>query len=468
MQPPNWLSCLGALVLAISIAHGQPPATSEGSAQRDASDPPGDVPSAAVSTSEFSKPSTSSPVSVEEAKDVETQASEAINRALANPNAVLEKFLETAPDDVAAEGKAAKERFEKLRKELTEAVVQMRIIHTKFNNGDADSDEDRDTYFQQRNKVRDLMNQTLDASVEVFQYMPDQLAAQFILVTLEYCEPRDIYNRNTLRGAIQLMNLRTPYSYVYLTAARSAVMLGEFDFAEEVYKTLDEKFLQECDRALIAQLDTLRKQWETESKLRERDAEEDKLPLVKLETTRGDVLIELYIDEAPSTVSHFIQLVEDGFYDGLAFFQVIDRLIALTGDESGDGSGVPDKFLRDEHTREVVRMPMRGSLIMAKAPIEGTSNFVPNSAGTQFAIMYMPFPSINEQQTVFGRVIEGMDVVGAFRRVDPHEKKDKTTVVLPPDRILKAEVVRRPDELPDVQYLERPGPAMPAMPPIAP
>ena len=97
----------------------------------------------------------------------------------------------------------------------------------------------------------------------------------------------------------------------------------------------------------------------------------------------------------------------------------------MTGDPLGDGSSRPDRYLADEHGRPGARMPLSGSLVMAKLPIPNTREFVPNSAGTQFAIMYYPFPLISEQRTVFGRVIDGLDVVGSLRRVDPTKKERK-------------------------------------------
>ena len=169
------------------------------------------------------------------------------------------------------------------------------------------------------------------------------------------------------------------------------------------------------------------------------------------------MVVDLFINEAPSTVSNFIQLAESGFYDGLDFFQVVAGLVALTGDPLGDGSSQPDRFIADEHDRERARKPLLGSLVMAKLPAGENQGFVPNSAGTQFAILLMPYPRASRVQTVFGRVVKGLDVLGALRHIDPSEAKEKNKIVVPPDRILEIKVINRPDSLPPVDYVDLPG-----------
>ncbi len=180
---------------------------------------------------------------------------------------------------------------------------------------------------------------------------------------------------------------------------------------------------------------------------------DDRLPRVKLETTQGDVVVELFLDQAPTTVANFIRLVEEGFYDELDFYQVIDHVLALTGDPNGDGSGNSGKFIKDEHDREDSRHAFRGSLLMAKIPEEASGEFVPNSASSQFSILLLPIASASDQQTVFGRVMEGMDVVSRLRRVDPNKEKEKDEIVLPADRIIEATVIRRPETLPEPEYV---------------
>lgn len=108
----------------------------------------------------------------------------------------------------------------------------------------------------------------------------------------------------------------------------------------------------------------------------------------------------------------------------------------------------------DEHQNENARAGFRGSLVMAKLPTGETGKFVPNSASSQFAILLLPVTSVSKEQTIFGRVIEGMDAISRMRRVDPSKKKEKGEVVQPPDLIIEATVVRRPETLPEPDYLQ--------------
>lgn len=349
---------------------------------------------------------------------------------------------------------AADARFKGLREQLADKLFEMRTTHTKYVNYEARTKQDADKYHQERNEAKQLLNQTFDAALDVIRYHADNDAATFLVTMIEHRFDRDIYDASTMEAGARLIDGGVRMAYVFLATGRAAVSHGDFKLARKIYESLDPNDLDDVDKRLIFSADAMESQWKKEKELLEKDAKEDRLPRVKLETTRGDVLVELYIDQAPSTVANFIKLVEEGFYDGLDFYQVIDHLLALTGDDSGDGSGSTGQYLKDEHTREDARAPLRGCLVMAKLPLGDGGKFIPNSASSQFAILYLPTPSVSKEQTVFGRVVEGMDVVGAFRRVDPNKKKEKGEILLPPDRIIRATVVRRPDELPEINYVD--------------
>ncbi|MGB1926582.1 MAG: peptidylprolyl isomerase, partial [Rubripirellula sp.] len=95
------------------------------------------------------------------------------------------------------------------------------------------------------------------------------------------------------------------------------------------------------------------------------------------------------------------------------------------------------------------------ALVMAKVPNKEAEdqNFFPNSASNQFAILLTPVLDAKKDQTVFGSVIEGMEVVCRLTRVDPHEEKKKGEEQVPPDSIIEATVLRRPDNLPTPVYV---------------
>ncbi len=348
------------------------------------------------------------------------------------------------------EEKALIAKFEAEQAKLAQVLGDMREIYVRFMNSEDSSRQAETQYRDTRNEVRKQFNATYAAAMEIIRRAPHDQAVSFIATWIQYREANDIYDRETFEGAARLIDGGVNYLFLFLAGARSAVVSGDFKQAKLLFEAMDAEKMEKHDQALFYLLDKFEANWNKEKAALEADEANGNLPRVLLKTTRGDVVVELFLDSAPQTVSNFIGLVEDGFYDGLEFYQVIDHLLALTGDPSGNGSGSSGKFVVDEHEREDARLPMRGSLMMAKMPLGDSGKFVPNTASSQFAIMLLPLSEAREQ-TVFGRVVEGMDIISSLRRVDPSKEKKKGAVQVPPDRILTAEVIRRPEELPKVE-----------------
>jgi len=119
-----------------------------------------------------------------------------------------------------------------------------------------------------------------------------------------------------------------------------------------------------------------------------------------IKTARGDLVLELYPQDAPVTVNNFVTLARKGFYNGLTFHRVIPDFMAQGGDPSGNGTGGPGYKFQDEFSS---RTHQAGSLSMA--------NSGPNTNGSQFFICYAPQPHLNGKHTVFGQLTQGMDVL---------------------------------------------------------
>ncbi len=362
--------------------------------------------------------------------------------------------LEELPEEYRLELQARIDRFRAKRDELEQAIGDQRETYIRYLNGEKNSPKDREAFFEQRNKVRAMLDDAYLAALSVLQMGFDEEAATYVATMVQHRYGHDIYDAPTLEGAARLLDGGSHLKYLFETAARSAVVCGQFEMAKNIYEAMVDENQEEVDSRLEFNLDAYREQFEAEAELRKAELAEDRLPRVLFKTTQGDFVVELFIDQAPSTVSHFIRLVEDGFYNGLDFFQVIDHLLALTGDPGGTGTGNSGQFLRDEHGRPGARKALRGSLVMAKIPMpDGSGGFIPNSASSQFAILLLPILAASEQQTIFGTVIEGMDVVSRLRRVDPHKEKKKGEIVYPPDSIIEATVIRRPEVLPEPEYV---------------
>jgi peptidyl-prolyl cis-trans isomerase B (cyclophilin B) len=128
------------------------------------------------------------------------------------------------------------------------------------------------------------------------------------------------------------------------------------------------------------------------------------------ETTRGTIKIELFDTQAPKTVANFEKLAGDGFYNGLKFHRVIADFMIQGGCPQGTGTGGPGYKFPDEATALKLKHSGPGILSMA--------NSGPNTNGSQFFITHVPCPWLDGKHAVFGKVIEGIDVVNAIKQGD--------------------------------------------------
>ncbi|MEM9702383.1 MAG: peptidylprolyl isomerase [Planctomycetota bacterium] len=134
------------------------------------------------------------------------------------------------------------------------------------------------------------------------------------------------------------------------------------------------------------------------------------LPKVAFKTNRGTIVLELFEEEAPNAVANMISLVESGFYNNVKFHRVIPNFMAQGGDPNSkdddprnDGTGGPGYAIDSEFDNPNARKHFRGTLSAA--------NSGPNTAGSQFFLTHLPTPHLNGAHTVYGRVIQGQDVV---------------------------------------------------------
>lgn len=123
---------------------------------------------------------------------------------------------------------------------------------------------------------------------------------------------------------------------------------------------------------------------------------------IKFTTNKGVFVAEMFEDKAPLTTKNFIELVEKGFYDGIIFHRVIDGFMIQGGDPTGSGMGGPGYKIKDEFG-EGLKHDDEGILSMANAG--------PNTGGSQFFVTLAPTPWLNGHHAIFGKVVEGMDVV---------------------------------------------------------
>lgn len=174
----------------------------------------------------------------------------------------------------------------------------------------------------------------------------------------------------------------TPYNGP-LDSASIDAMLGLYYFADEQYT--------ECPPAVIDPL---------------------KAYTATIETEKGAIVIELFPDVAPQTVNSFIFLAQEGWFDGTPFHRVIPGFMAQAGDPTGTGMGGPGYAFANENSDD---------LIFDRAGLVAMANSGPDTNGSQFFITYAPAEHLNGGYTIFGEVLEGMDVLESLTPRDPSQ-----------------------------------------------
>jgi cyclophilin family peptidyl-prolyl cis-trans isomerase len=145
----------------------------------------------------------------------------------------------------------------------------------------------------------------------------------------------------------------------------------------------------------------------------------EKMEVAVIKTNMGTIELELFPKEAPKAVENFTKLANEGYYDGVIFHRVIDNFMIQGGDPTGTGRGgesIWGKPFKDEFSPNL-KFDQPGLLAMANAG--------PGTNGSQFFITLAPTPWLNNHHTIFGKVINGMDVVQAIGKVQTSKPYDK-------------------------------------------
>jgi cyclophilin family peptidyl-prolyl cis-trans isomerase len=342
----------------------------------------------------------------------------------------------TVGSSIATAGPTA-DKWDSTYGEWKDLLAQLRELRTKYGTAEESELESlKQQYADLVAKGRDMIERLRADGLAAYEEAPneDRELTRFLVKLTEDDIRNDKYEK-AAEVAKLLIDNDCGEKAVYNSAGIAAFALHDFPLAKECLeeaKSADalsgngEKFVDEVDNYIEF--------WKKEQQLREAEEKADDLPRVKLQTNKGELVIELLENEAPQTVGNFVSLVEKGFYDGLTFHRVLPGFMAQGGCPKGDGTGGPGYSIYCECDRDDARMHFRGSLSMAHSGR--------NTGGSQFFLTVVPTPWLNDQHTVFGRVVEGLDVLEQLQRRDP----DKEGALPEPDKIVKAEVLRkRPD-----------------------
>jgi cyclophilin family peptidyl-prolyl cis-trans isomerase len=348
------------------------------------------------------------------------------------PTAVAESPVERETDRTDSPITLAEANFSTAQEQLKKLVGELTVLQAEYQQPDAD-----------KTAVENKFNATRDQA-RIAALTLERTATAAVLSNPENTEACAVV-RDVLKSAMQADDPRTVVSLtatlhevdkadeeILLTGATAAMITSEIELAEKFLKAAEVAGVDESKVAgLQKAIERERLKVEAEMAIRATEKEVDDLPQVKIETTKGTIIVELFENEAPNTVANFVSLVESHFYDGTPFHRVIPGFMAQGGDPTGTGTSGPGYTIACECDVPDARKHFLGSLSMAHAG--------KNTGGSQFFLTFAPTEHLDGRHTVFGRVIEGFEILPKITRTEGPQAGSSR------DKILKAEIIRKRD-----------------------
>ena len=286
-----------------------------------------------------------------------------------------------------------------------------------------------DEYREILEKARTMLDPLVQSGLKAYAAKPneDMELTEFLMANLRGYVVGDDFDKAANICRV-LLDGKIDNKEMPLLAGVSFFATGDFDEAEKYLKEAKaQDFITSDAQHYLDLIPYYKKEGAKEKAIRAKEDKAKNLPRVKLTTTQGDIVLVLFENEAPIATANFISLVEKKFYDGLSFHRVIGSFMAQTGDPKGDSSGGPGYTIPCECYQDNHRIHFRGSLSMAHTGQRDTG-------GSQFFLTFLPTNTLDGKHTVFGRVVEGMDVLSKLQRIQPGEPGK-------PDKIIKATVL---------------------------
>ena len=330
----------------------------------------------------------------------------------------------------------AKAEFEAARTQEKNLIAELTLLQAEFHQPNADKKAITAKFETARDKIPATKDRLEAAAFALAMADAKNPAARELcgIVIASRLQMDD--SVDALKLAAILDKAGAADGNIDMMAAAAAMVLSRLDEAVDWLAKAETNGIQKPKVAeLRATIEEERPKVEAEMAARKADAEADDRPRVTITTSKGDIVVELFENEAPNTVANFISLVEKGFYDGTPFHRVIGGFMAQGGDPTGTGSGGPGHVIDCECELPGARKHFLGTLSMAHAG--------KNTGGSQFFLTFRPTEHLDGKHTVFGRVIQGFDVLPKLTRT---QRQDGQSIPgLEPDTIVKAKVLRKRD-----------------------
>jgi len=329
----------------------------------------------------------------------------------------------------------AKAEFEAARKQEKDLITELTLLQAEFQQPAADKKAVAAKFEAARDRIPATKDR-LEAAAFAMALADSTNASARELCGLVIASRLQVDDATqALRLATLLDKAGAADGKIDMMAAAAAMVLSQLDEAADWLTKAESNGIQKPKVAeLRASIEDERPKVEAEMAKRKADAAANDRPRVTITTSKGDIVVELFEDDAPNTVANFVSLVEKGFYDGTPFHRVIAGFMAQGGDPTGTGSGGPGHAIECECELPTARKHFLGSLSMAHAG--------KNTGGSQFFLTFRPTEHLDGRHTVFGRVVEGFDVLPKLART---QVEDKPVEGVTPDRIVKATMLRKRD-----------------------
>jgi len=298
--------------------------------------------------------------------------------------------------------------WEKLTKRKQEIMTRSKALQKEFATADLNrKNEIKEEFDKLRDEYEGLYKQLAKLAPQVIKNDPGNLEAADLLLMEDFQKNRYEDAAKIAEGALKaeksdqlVLNIGGVSHFAIHNFKRAKELLTKAQEEDQLIGQLGGRYLDMCDE--YQQL------WEKEQKIRAAEKKADDLPRVEILTSKGRIVVELFENEAPNTVANFIDLVQKGYYNGIAFHRVIPNFMTQGGD---NGKGGPGYTIDCECYVPEHRNHFQGSLSMANTGR-------PNTGGAQFFLTHLPTEHLNGKHTVFGRIIEGMDVNAAMEQGD--------------------------------------------------
>jgi cyclophilin family peptidyl-prolyl cis-trans isomerase len=361
----------------------------------------------------------------------------------AQPPAIAPDAGEVPESDSSALAQAYRERLADLKK-------QMKNLRKKIVEHHTDLSADRDSKLQEWQKVsqeaREASARFRKAAIDLYRSDSQRYATVGDLLfgmLKEECEADRFDGMNEV-GKV-LVEQKYPHPDVDGIAGLAAFGEHDFEFSEQCLRRAIQTGVDTAVPPQVLQsIEQLKEDWKKELELRAAEAQADDLPRVRISTTKGVIVLELFEDDAPETVANFLYLAKNGFYDGRPIFRVLKHFVAQTGCERGDGSGSAGYTVRGEMKSPRARKHFRGSVAVALGSDPATQATDYDSGSAQFFFDLLASPPMNGEYCVFGRVLEGMEVLGELTKIDLSSKDAKEEYSgVNPDSMVRVEIVRQ-------------------------